>query len=138
MPANRIKLEPALVRRYAKQAKKHKLRQIVCKILVVCEGTKTEPNYFEAFRTFNRGTSIYDIEVKGLGSNTINVVDKAIELKNKGSTTVCGQFSTRTLFPTTSSTMQSSRQKTMVYAVRGATRHLNYGTCIILKIALQG
>lgn len=83
MPANRIKLEPALVRRYAKQAQKRKLRQIVCKILVVCEGTKTEPNYFEAFRTFNRGTTIYDIEVKGLGSNTISVVDKAIELKDK-------------------------------------------------------
>jgi len=84
MPANRIKLEPALVRRYARQAQKRKSRQIVCKILIVTEGTKTEPNYFKAFRTFNRGTVIYDIEVKGEGDNTINVVDKAIELKGKG------------------------------------------------------
>lgn len=84
MPANRIKLEPALERRYAKQAQKHKTRQILCKILIVCEGTKTEPNYFDAFRTFNNGTMVYDIEVKGLGDNTINVVDKAIELKGKG------------------------------------------------------
>lgn len=84
MPANRIKLEPALERRYAKQAQRHKTRQVVCKILIVCEGTKTEPNYFEAFRVFNNGTVVYDIDVKGLGDNTINVVDKAIELKKKG------------------------------------------------------
>lgn len=84
MPANRIKLEPALERRYAKKAQKHKARQVLCKILIVCEGTKTEPNYFEAFRFFNKGTMVYDIEVRGLGDNTINVVDKAIELKKKG------------------------------------------------------
>ncbi len=84
MPANRIKLEPALERRYAKQSQKRKSRQVVCKILIVCEGTKTEPNYFNAFKSLNRGTQVYDIEVKGLGANTISVVDKAIELKNKG------------------------------------------------------
>lgn len=84
MPANRIKLEPALERRYARQAKRRKTRIIVCKILIVCEGTKTEPNYFEAFKRLNHGTTVYDIEVKGLGANTTSVVDKAIDLKNKG------------------------------------------------------
>ena len=84
MPANRIKLDPALERRYARQEERRKSRQMVCKILIVSEGTKTEPNYFKSFRTFNRGTIVYDIEVKGEGDNTINVVDKAIELKNKG------------------------------------------------------
>lgn len=84
MPANKIKLDPALERRYAKKAQKHKARKVVCKILIVCEGTKTEPNYFEAFSSFNRGTTVYDIEVKGLGRNTTDVVDKAIDLKNKG------------------------------------------------------
>lgn len=84
MPANRIKLEPALERRYARKAQRRKSRQIVCKILIVCEGTKTEPNYFEAFKTFNGGTIVYDIDVRGLGQNTTDVVDKAIELKSKG------------------------------------------------------
>lgn len=84
MPANRIKLDPALERRYARQEQRRKSRQMVCKILIVSEGTKTEPNYFKAFRSFNRGTIVYDIEVKGEADNTINVVDKAIELKNKG------------------------------------------------------
>lgn len=84
MPANRIKLEPALERRYARKTQRRKSRQIVCKILIVCEGTKTEPNYFEAFKAINGGTIVYDIDVRGLGQNTTDVVDKAIELKNKG------------------------------------------------------
>ena len=84
MPANRIKLEPTLERHFARKAKRRISRQVVCKILIVCEGTKTEPNYFEAFRTLNSGTIVYDIDVKGLGQNTTDVVDKAIELKNKG------------------------------------------------------
>ncbi|MBR4326915.1 MAG: RloB domain-containing protein [Bacteroidales bacterium] len=84
MPANRIKLDPALERRYARKEQRRKSRQIVCKILIVSEGTKTEPNYFKSFRTFNRGTIVYDIEVKGEADNTINVVDKAIELRDQG------------------------------------------------------
>ncbi len=84
MPANRIKLEPALERRYARQAQRREERKIICKILIVCEGTKTEPNYFEAFKSFNQGTIVYDIDVKGLGQNTISVVDNAIALKAKG------------------------------------------------------
>ena len=84
MPANRIKLEPALERRYAKRKERRKKRPATCKILIVCEGTKTEPNYFEAFKAINRGTAIYDIDVKGLGQNTMDVVDKAMELKQKG------------------------------------------------------
>ena len=84
MPANKIKLDPALERRYARQEQRRKTRQIRCNILIVSEGTKTEPNYFKAFRSFNRGTVVYEIEVKGEADNTINIVDKAIELRNKG------------------------------------------------------
>jgi hypothetical protein len=82
MPANRIKIEPALLRRYEKQAQKRKPRQIVCKILIVCEGTQTEPNYFKAFKKFNRGTCVYEIDIEGEGKNTIQVVDRAIELRD--------------------------------------------------------
>lgn len=84
MPAKRIKLDPALKRQYAQPTKRRKSRQVVCKILIVCEGAKTEPNYFEAFKTINRGTTIYDIDVRGLGKNTMDIVDKAIDLKQKG------------------------------------------------------
>jgi len=41
-------------------------------ILIVCEGKKTEPNYFRSFR-------ISSVEVKGVGLNTVSCVDYAIE-----------------------------------------------------------
>ena len=47
--------------------------------LIVCEGSKTEPNYFEGFRV---PREIYD--VKGMGDNTIRLVREAIKLKEQG------------------------------------------------------
>jgi hypothetical protein bacD2_00593 len=81
MPANRIKLEPALERRYARQKAHRKERKIVTRILIVCEGEKTEPNYFNAFKEINQGTMI--IEVEGCGKNTISVVEEAIRLSEQ-------------------------------------------------------
>ncbi len=78
------KLSPKLERRYAKATPKRTPRSVVYKVLIVCEGTQTEPLYFESFRNYNKGTRVYDIEVKGLGQNTISVVNKAIELKEQG------------------------------------------------------
>ncbi len=84
MPANRIKKEPALERRAQRQeARRTKTKQMSCRILIVCEGEKTEPNYFEAFKTISNGSFVYDIEAKGFGLNTIGVVNKAIELRDK-------------------------------------------------------
>lgn len=83
MPANIIKIEPALERRYARKSKNRPQRKMEYRILIVCEGKKTEPYYFEAFKNYNRGTQVYDIEIKGMGDNTINVVDEAISLRNK-------------------------------------------------------
>lgn len=51
------------------------------RILIVCEGEKTEPNYFRAFRVTSA-----TIVVKGLGIQTKNLVNAAIDLKNKAST----------------------------------------------------
>ncbi|MCC6460438.1 MAG: RloB domain-containing protein [Saprospiraceae bacterium] len=49
-------------------------------ILIVCEGVNTEPSYFRQFRlTSGR------IVALGAGCETIRVVDRAIEEKNKGS-----------------------------------------------------
>jgi hypothetical protein len=41
----------------------------------VCEGEKTEPNYFRSFRVPREV-----IDVHGLGDNTIRIVERAIEL----------------------------------------------------------
>jgi hypothetical protein len=47
--------------------------------LIVCEGEKTEPLYFSAFRV---PKEIYD--VKGTGYNTVSLVEEAIRLSQNG------------------------------------------------------
>jgi hypothetical protein len=46
------------------------------KLLIVCEGEKTEPLYFESF-----GIPISFVKVHGAGMNTISVVEEAIRLR---------------------------------------------------------
>lgn len=43
--------------------------------LIVCEGEKTEPNYFEAFRVKSA-----NIVVEGTGCNTVSLVDKTTSI----------------------------------------------------------
>jgi hypothetical protein len=48
------------------------------RFLIVCEGSKTEPNYFEQFRV-----PALVIRVKGTGMNTLSLVRKALELREQ-------------------------------------------------------
>lgn len=50
--------------------------------LIVCEGERTEPNYFNYFKNFLPKHLIETINVEGQGDNTINIVNKAIELRD--------------------------------------------------------
>jgi hypothetical protein len=51
--------------------------------LIVCEGERTEPLYFNYFKTFLPNNFIETVEVIGEGDNTINIVNKAIELRDE-------------------------------------------------------
>ncbi|MDR1238540.1 MAG: RloB family protein [Treponema sp.] len=56
--------------------KTRKLRRI----LIVCEGEKTEPNYF---RKFPADPKVYDdFDVRGTGYNTISLVKEAMRIKH--------------------------------------------------------
>ncbi|RKX82516.1 MAG: RloB domain-containing protein [Spirochaetes bacterium] len=46
--------------------------------LIVCEGTKTEPNYFDSFRVKSA-----TVKTIGSGRNTISLVEDAINIRNK-------------------------------------------------------
>jgi hypothetical protein len=49
--------------------------------LIVCEGEKTEPAYFKYIQKLLPRKLLTTIEIEGEGDNTINVVKRAIELK---------------------------------------------------------
>jgi len=57
-------------------------REIRQRLLIVCEGKKTEPNYFKGFRLSNRLSTVW-IEVIGLGRNTVGLVEEARKLKRQ-------------------------------------------------------
>jgi len=85
--ARKIKIDNAILKRRAykrgkKEVGKKNQREY---ILIVCEGVKTEPNYFEAIKqTFPRRVfETFSIEVEGTGTSTLKIVDIAIELRNK-------------------------------------------------------
>ena len=47
------------------------------KVLIVCEGARTEPSYFKSFRV------LQDCEIVGAGSNTISVIEHALKKMEK-------------------------------------------------------
>jgi len=71
-------------RRFSQRAKpltRLKNTRNLRRILVVCEGEKTEPNYFKKFPD---NPDVYDqINIYGIGYNTISLVNEAIRLKTE-------------------------------------------------------
>lgn len=53
-----------------------KARETRKKFLIVCEGEKTEVNYFKAFTVPNK----IEVRVKGEGKNSLSLVEKAIKI----------------------------------------------------------
>ena len=55
--------------------RKESTKEVKPSFLIVCEGERTEPNYFRQF-----SVSTLDIEVVGAGCDTVAVVDTAIDI----------------------------------------------------------
>ena len=55
-------------------------RKVRQRFLIVCEGEKTEPNYFNSFRV---PKDVIQIEVKGVGENPSKLVESAKDLKKQ-------------------------------------------------------
>jgi hypothetical protein len=55
-------------------------RGILPSFLIICEGKKTEPNYFKAFRIPD--LSVKKLDVIGLGDNTLSLVERAKQEKD--------------------------------------------------------
>lgn len=62
------------------QRRKKNVRERQVRFLIVCEGTKTEPNYFRALIRDNTSTVI-DVEIWGEGQGASDLVDKAVKIK---------------------------------------------------------
>jgi len=64
--------------------RKNPIREPYDMVLIVCEGEKTEPNYFKELRAYYRLNNV-NVEIDGeqCGSSPLNVVNYAIDKYNK-------------------------------------------------------
>lgn len=81
----KYKMEEA--KRAQKEAKLDKKRGIETKlpnfsILIVCEGERTEPNYFEA-KIDQRYSKVIEVDVKGEGRGTVSLVKRTMKLRDE-------------------------------------------------------
>ena len=54
------------------------------RIHIVCEGSKIEPNYFEAIKE-NLPPNLAEVKIDGTGANTLSLVQKALQLRDQQS-----------------------------------------------------
>ena len=71
-------------RREAKASKKRKenVREKLVRFLIVCEGTKTEPHYFEALIK-NYISTVREVTIEGEARATVALVDRTLEIKQE-------------------------------------------------------
>lgn len=85
--ARKIKIPNEHLKRYARQEQKRKqdVRNKRMYYLIVCEGAKTEPNYFEGLKQdLPKGVlTAYQIDIEGTGRNTQSLVEEAERLKKE-------------------------------------------------------
>lgn len=83
--ARKIKIPNEHLKRFARDEQKRKrdVRKKRRYYLIVCEGEKTEPNYFQGLKEdLPKGVLIYSqIDIEGTGRNTESLVDEALRLK---------------------------------------------------------
>jgi len=75
--ARRRQFHPRTQRSFRRKIATRTLRE---RFLIVCEGEKTEPNYFRRFRV---PKDVVDLDIRGIGANTSSLVQEAINLRNK-------------------------------------------------------
>ncbi|WP_321298156.1 RloB family protein [Marinifilum fragile] len=85
--ANIIKIDNAVLKRRARAEKKRKTEFKSKRkfYLIVCEGEKTEPNYFESLKSsLPKGVlELTSIDIDGTGKNTLSIIEEAKKLRKK-------------------------------------------------------
>jgi hypothetical protein len=83
--ARKAKVDNALLKRLKREEAKRKIETKNKRVyfLIVCEGIKTEPNYFEAIKENAPVGSIAIIDIEGTGKNTLGIIDECISLREK-------------------------------------------------------
>lgn len=83
LPKSKIE-EIKRAQRQAKADKKRKVavRPVSVSFLIVCEGTRTEPNYFQALIK-DRNSELREVTIEGEGRGTVSLIRQAIAIRDR-------------------------------------------------------
>lgn len=78
------KIDNSILKRFAREEKKREveIREQKVYFMLICEGEKTEPHYFNALKN-ELPKHTLEINIIGTGANTLSLVDRAIKEKYK-------------------------------------------------------
>lgn len=81
--ARKIKIDNSLLKRFAREDQKRKVGGIPQReyYLIVCEGEKTEPNYFKSLKEKLPIGVVDYIEIEGEGKNTLTLIEEANKIR---------------------------------------------------------
>jgi hypothetical protein len=83
--ARKIKIDNAALKKFAQTAQKRRVGGLPTRkyYLIVCEGEKTEPNYFKSIKdTLPRGVMEF-IEIHGEGKNTLTLIEETVKIRER-------------------------------------------------------
>ena len=115
-------------RKEAKAAKKRKeyVREKFVRFLIVCEGTKTEPHYFEALIN-NYISAVREVTIEGEGRATVALVDGRINMYAEADYregTTAYMWICHKIKECAERIRKREREKISIYAQAGTPKHL--------------
>ena len=83
--ARKIKIDNAMFKRFERKAQKRQrnIRNKLAYFLIVSEGVKTEPYYFESIRRTLPQNTLDNVDIEGAGKETLRIVDEAISIRDR-------------------------------------------------------
>lgn len=83
------KLSDATKKWFINSAPKRKpeIKPVRKRFLIVCEGSKTEPNYFESVKRLLVKNTV-EIKIEGVGKNTLSLLEHALDLFKKANRSI--------------------------------------------------
>ncbi len=83
--ARKVKIDNAVLKKHTRIETNRKINHIEKRTfyLIVCEGTKTEPNYFDSLKkSLPKGVlELTNIDIDGTGKNTLSIIEESIKLR---------------------------------------------------------
>jgi hypothetical protein len=91
--ARKIKIDNSLLKRFAREDQKRKVGGIPQReyYLIVCEGEKTEPNYFKSLKEKLPIGVVDYIEIEGEGKNTLTLIEEANRIRERKEKNMSGR-----------------------------------------------